>query len=166
MKTLYLLRHAKSDWDDPALADFDRPLAARGRKAAKRIGRALAGLDAPPALILCSPARRARETLDRVLPLLSPEPAVDLRPELYLGGWGVLLAVIGTLPDAVDRAMVVAHNPDMHDLAGRLSGHAEALRDGYPTGALAVLDFACSGWDRVGPGAGRLREFLKPRDLA
>ena len=170
MKTLYLLRHAKSDWDDPGMRDIDRPLASRGRKAARRIGHALAGLGAPPDLALCSSARRATETLDRVLAALDDRPVAETREDLYLSGWLVLLGAVQEVPDLVGRVLLVAHNPDLHVLTRQLAGGGapEALRalaEGYPTGALAVLEFPGPGWSDVAPGTGMLRHFIRPREL-
>src|SRR5690349_2787247 len=91
-RTVYLLRHAKSSWDDPALADIERPLAPRGRKAAKKIARYLRDRDVRPDLVLCSPAARARETLAAI-------GEGDVRPELYGASAAELLGVIHGLPD-------------------------------------------------------------------
>lgn len=170
MRLLYLLRHAKSDWAAPGTRDLDRPLAPRGIKAATRIGQVLADRDESPELILCSPARRARETLERALVALDPEPPVDIREDLYLTGWPILLAAIRGIPDGVGRALLVSHNPDLHDLTRRLAGDGDpralrALEDGYPTGALAILEFPGPGWSDVAPGAGLLRDFIRPREL-
>ena len=171
MKTLLLLRHAKSSWDDPGLADRDRPLAPRGRKAATEIGHHLARFDAIPELVLCSPARRTAETWERVLAALGDgaAPAVEIREEFYLGGRDTLLEAVRALPAGVSRVLVVAHDPDLHGLATLLAGRGDpgpmaALKQKVPTGALAVLGLP--EWADAGPGAAQLREFTRPRDLA
>ena len=171
MKTLYLLRHAKSSWDEPGLADRERPLAPRGRKAAAAIGQHLARFDAIPELVLCSPARRTTETLEGVLAALGAKaaPTVENREDLYLGGGQTLLEAVRALPAGVSRVLVVGHDPDLHDLAVSLAGSGEPgplaeLKQKFPTGALAVLGL--SAWSEAAPGAGRLREFVRPRDLS
>ncbi len=171
MKTLYLLRHAKSSWDDPALPDRERPLAPRGRKAAAAIGGHLARFDACPELVLCSPARRTTETLEGVLAALGPkaEPVVETREELYLGGGRTLLATVRALPPGVSRALLVGHDPDLHELAMLLAGGGEPgplaeLKRKFPTGALAVLSLP--EWGEAGPGVATLREFVRPRELS
>ena len=168
MKTLLLLRHAKSAWDDPGLADMERPLTPRGQAAAARMGRHLRDTGLVPERVLCSPARRAAETLALVLAGPTHTPVVDQRPELYLRGWSALLAAVQGLPGAVDRAMLVSHNPDIHELAVALagSGAPAALAAKYPTGALAVLRFAVQDWRAVAPGTGTLQEFVSPRHLS
>ena len=172
MKTLYLLRHAKSAWDDPGLADVARPLAPRGRKAATRVGRALRESGRLPELVLCSPARRAADTLARVLAELGPDPVpVETCEALYFGGPAALLLRVQTLPATLYRVMLVAHDPDLHELAVLLAGSGPtaarvSLSEKFPTGALALLDFPGDDWAAVAPGAGRLREFLRPRDLS
>ena len=170
MKILYLLRHAKSSWDDPRLDDRDRPLAPRGCAAATAIGHHLARFDAWPDRVLCSPARRSVDTLAGVLAVQvgGAAPAVEIREELYLQGGDALLAAVRSLPAEANRALLVGHDPDIHALATLLAGDGEpgplaALRRKYPTGALAVLTLPA--WSEAGPGAARLREFVQPREL-
>jgi phosphohistidine phosphatase len=103
VKTIYLLRHAKSSWDDPELADIDRPLAKRGKKARKAIARHLLKKDMRPALILCSPAKRARSTLKSVRAALDADAAVQIDDGLYGGDAGALLRRIHELDDRFPR---------------------------------------------------------------
>ena len=167
MKRVYLLRHAKSAWDDPSLRDRDRPLAPRGRKAAKRVGRWARKHDVRPQLVVCSSAVRARETLQRMLPALG-EPEVWVEVTLYAASADTLLARIGALPDEVDDAMLVGHNPGVMDLV-LLLARPGSLRDraseNVPTGALAVLELDVRHWPDVAAGAATLRRFVVPRDL-
>ena len=116
VKRLFLLRHAKSAWNDPTLRDRDRPLAPRGRKAAKRVGRWARRHDVRPQLVVCSSAVRARQTLERVLPGLG-EPAVWIEVTLYAAAADTLLARVRALPEEVDEAMLVGHNPGLMELA-------------------------------------------------
>ena len=160
-KLLLLLRHAKSSWDDPALADHDRPLASRGRKAAKLIGARLRTDETAVSLVLCSSAARARETLD----LVSPPGAIEIEDELYGASAHGLLERLRRVSDDVESVMLVGHNPAMHDLAVELlSGDGEPVVGKFPTGALATLTFM-GPWSSLAPRRGELVSFLKPREL-
>jgi phosphohistidine phosphatase len=167
VKRLALLRHAKSSWDDPDLRDRDRPLAPRGRKAAKRIGRWARKHEIRPQLVVCSSAVRARETLTRMLPSLG-EPDVWIEVALYAASAETLLARVRSLPDEVDDVMLVGHNPGVMDLVlvlaapGRLRERAAA---NVPTGALAVLKTGAAHWSDVSVGTASLAAFVVPRDL-
>jgi phosphohistidine phosphatase len=168
VKRLALLRHAKSAWDDPSLRDRDRPLAPRGRKAAKRMGRWARKHDLRPQLVVCSSAVRARETLARMLPGLG-EPEVWIEVALYAASAETLLARVRSLPEEVDDAMLVGHNPGLGDLLlllaapGRLRDRAA---ENVPTGALARLRLDVERWHDVGAGGAELASFVLPRDLS
>jgi len=167
VKRLLLLRHAKSAWDDPTLLDRDRPLAPRGRKAAKRVGRWAEAHDIRPQLVVCSPAARARQTLDRVLPGLG-DPEVSFEATLYGATVEELLDRVQALPGAVDEAMLVGHNPGLMDLVLLLSGpgrQRERATVNVPTGALAELELDVRRWAGVSPGRARLTRFVVPREL-
>lgn len=169
MVTLSLLRHAKSAWNIPGLRDFDRPLAPRGKKAAPRMGRFIAQNGLEPDLVLCSPAMRARATLDLILPEFATTPEVQFTEGLYGVGSDDMLRLIRALPQSCMHAMLVGHNPAMQALALELAGGGdadaiEALGARLPTGALAVFDFDC-GWLEIAPGGGTLRLFMTPRAL-
>ncbi len=174
MLTLMLLRHAKSDWDNPALADYDRPLAKRGRKAAPRMGAEIAALGLRPDLILCSSAVRAKETLALVLPALgSPAPEVVYDDAIYMATPAALLTLIRMLPKlgAPSKVMVVGHNPGLEELAQELvgggGGAAQAdLAAKFPTCALAAISFEADAWSDVAPGTGRVQHFLTPARLS
>lgn len=176
MKTLYLLRHGKSAWDDSEAADHDRELSPRGVKAASAIGKYLAGKKAAIDLALCSSARRTSDTLDLMMAELPARPMVERERGLYLCGERVLLERIKDAPDDVTELMVVAHNPDLHALGISLSvtaaaaveddEHCRALTMKFPTGACAVILFEnATRWRDVAPGTGRLMEFILPRKL-
>jgi phosphohistidine phosphatase len=163
MPTLYLLRHAKSSWGDPELPDHDRPLAPRGERAAALIGEHLRSAGIAPALVLCSSAVRARETLDRV----APEGELRIEPELYGAEEHDLLERVRLLPSRVESVMLIGHNPGLQELALLLAGQGEALADlhrKFPTAALVTLGFE-GEWDQLGPGVARLEGFVRPRDL-
>ena len=171
MKTLYLLRHAKSAWDDAGLADHDRPLAPRGRKAAPRVGAYMKAHAMRPDLVIASTARRAADTADLVLAAIGHAVPVEREHGLYLCGSHVLLERLRDAPDGVAALMLVAHNPDLHELATLLAGEGppkalESLRGKFPTAACAVLGFDVVRWSEVQPGDGRLLDWILPRTLA
>jgi phosphohistidine phosphatase len=170
MKTVYLLRHAKSSWDHPDLPDHDRPLAPRGRKAAPRMADHLRAEGVSPRRVLCSTATRARETWDAVGPSLASAPEVVHRRDVYDADDADLLAILRDLPDEVESVMVVGHNPTLEDLAHALAGGGDPaalarMGEKYPTCALAELQFAGESWSEVRRGAGRLVRFVRPKDL-
>ena len=149
MKRLCLLRHAKSDRSDPAAADFDRGLSPRGREAAPAIGRYLRRQKLVPDFVLCSSARRARETWELAEHALQADIQV---------------------PETVGTALLVGHNPGFHVLALQLVGSGDAaararLHAKYPTAALAVIDFEAPRWRDLAEGEGMLERFVAPRDL-
>jgi len=171
MLTLSLLRHAKSSWDDPTLADFDRPLSKRGETAAPRMGAYMAAQGLRPDLVLCSPAVRARQTLDLVLSHLSGGPTVIYENAFYLAAPSVFLARIRKIEADVHHALIVGHDPGIQGLALELchTGKAKALtalRGKFPTAALAVISFQVGAWAKVAPGKGRLDRFVTPKSLA
>ena len=150
------------------LDDFDRPLNARGKRAVGDIASVLSGLPAQPELVLCSPARRARETLDGIRPGLTGKPETRFDRSLYLAAPDHLAGVVLALPD-IACAMLIGHNPGLHELAVMLAGDGDrALRrrlaEHFPTGALAVLTFR-GEWRNARPGSGHLAAFMVPRDL-
>ncbi|MCB8879015.1 histidine phosphatase family protein [Acidisoma cellulosilytica] len=171
MRQLLLLRHAKSNWDDPSLNDHDRPLDAEGQSAAVALRAATIARGLAPDLILVSSARRTRETLELLEPL--PETVRVLRTsELYLASPRQILDQIADLPADTGSVMIIAHNPGLHDLAMMLIGpHAVSLSQpytmrvarGFPTAALA--EFSVAGSWRDLPQGARLVRFLTPHDL-
>lgn len=170
MVTLSLLRHAKSSWSMPGLADFDRPLAPRGTEAAPRMGRFMADSAILPDLVVCSSAARTRQTLALVLTALPAKPEVSYSDRLYGASPRQMLELVRALPTSSAHAMLVAHNPAIQEFAVALCGEGEAgaidrLHHKFPTAALAVVDFDLS-WEEVAPDNGRLRLFMVPRDLS
>jgi phosphohistidine phosphatase len=160
-KRLLLLRHAKSSWDDPALDDHDRPLAARGRKAAKLIGAYLRAEHVQICLVLCSSARRARETLD----LIAAPGEIQIERELYDASADQLLERLRRVPDEVAAVMLIGHNPAIQDLAVSLvAGVSELATRKFPTGALATLTLT-GPWRALEPRHAQLAAFVRPREL-
>jgi phosphohistidine phosphatase len=168
MKRLYLLRHAKSSWDDPTLADHDRPLAPRGRRAAKVMAEHLGRKGISPELVLCSPSRRTRQTLKRLAPALGKNADVQIEPELYAAPAADLLEVLHEVPDEVESVMLIGHNPGIQDLALSLASagpEIPRLRSKFPTSALATLELNGT-WRELAPGSAELVSFVKPKQLS
>ncbi len=170
MKTIFLLRHAKSSWDDSSLSDHDRPLSKRGRAAAPRIGAYMRGADYLPDLVLCSTSTRTRQTLDAVLSELGVEPAIDFLGELYLAAPSEMLDLVRSVPDTVEVVLMVGHNPGTGMVAAALSGDGLPdkiflMRAKFPTTGLAIVELSVDRWKDVVDGCGTLKEFIRPRDL-
>lgn len=166
MKTIYLLRHAKSSWSDPELADVDRPLAGRGISAAVMMGEHLVRAGARPGLILCSPALRTRQTAQ--LAGLE-DPLYD--ETLYQANGMGLLARLKDLPAALASVMLIGHNPGLRSLAlllaqARPGGWAwDRLVGKLPTGALVTLVSDTGRWEELALGSCSLEGFVRPKDL-
>jgi phosphohistidine phosphatase len=168
MRRLYLLRHAKSSWDDPTFADHDRPLAPRGRRAAKVMAEHLGRKGIAPELVLCSPATRTRQTLKRLAPGLGKNAEVRIEPELYAAPAADLLRVLHEVPDEVESVMLIGHNPGIQDLAlslARTGSEIPQLRGKFPTAALATLGLSGT-WRELAPGGAELVSLVKPKELS
>jgi phosphohistidine phosphatase len=162
MKTLLLLRHAKSSWKDASVADFERPLISRGKRASDLIGRFLKKKKLHPVLVLCSTAIRARETLRLVLEAARLVTEVQYNQCLYLASADRLAEIVSQIEDDRAIVMLVGHNPGMEDLIPRLTG----VTDGMPTGALAKIIFEVDRWTEISHERhGRLEWLVKPKDL-
>lgn len=171
MLRLLLLRHAKSSWTDPGLDDHDRPLSPRGLKSVPLVGRFMRTQKLVPDLVLCSPARRARETWKLASAELRSAPRLLMEDALYdFGNGGRILDTVRAKADTAKSVMVVGHNPSIERLAQRLIGKGDAklrkrLNEKYPTGALAVISFETDDWGNIEDGKGTLAFFARPRDL-
>jgi phosphohistidine phosphatase len=172
MRQLLLLRHAKSTWDDAMMPDRDRPLNARGRRAAAVMREAMRDLGLAPDLVLVSPSRRTMETLEMLEPW-DDAPLIEPTDSLYLANPAQLLAALHGVAETVRSVLLIGHNPGMHDLAVSLVGPramasgseaTRALSAGFPTGALAEFVVAGSWWE-LREGGGRLVRFLTPKML-
>ncbi len=169
-KRLILLRHAKSAWEDQDIADFDRPLSSRGRKAAPIIGAHLARAGYVPDLVLCSSASRALETLNLVIAGWQHQPNTRKQKSLYLAMPREMLKRVQSVGNEVNTVMLVGHNPGIADLANWLCHEGDATVRGalsrkFPTGAVAVIDFDVEDWREVDAETGRLVEFVTPRQI-
>ena len=175
-KQLLLLRHAKSSWDEPGLGDHERPLSPRGRRAVTVLAEHLRVNAIEPSLVLCSTARRTRETYEGV----EPRGELLIEPELFGADASSVLERLRSLPEEARTVMVIGHNPAMQTLVLRLVGSPlnQADRGGpaaeasdlsevqrkFPTGALATLTFECA-WSELAPGRARLAAFVRPKQL-
>jgi len=162
-RQLFILRHAKSSWENPGLDDHERPLAPRGQLAAQVLRQHLHRRGISPALVLCSSARRTRETLAGV----EPGGEQRIEPELYGAGAGALLERLRRVPEDVGSVMLIGHNPAVQVLVLRLAAGGEALeevRRKFPTGGLATLELDCA-WSELAPGRAWLTEFVRPKQL-
>jgi phosphohistidine phosphatase len=166
-RTVYLLRHAKSSWDDPDLDDADRPLAPRGHAAIAKIADYIRDHRIAPELVLCSPALRARQTLDGLGDAIG-DAEVEIDPTIYDAHESDLLAALRKVAPEVGSVMLIGHNPSIERLALLLaveSDRLDELRAKYPTAALATLTFDAGGWHELRAGGAELTDFVKPRDL-
>lgn len=171
MKTLTLLRHAKSSWDDPVERDFDRPLNGKGHRAAATVGRHMRSLGLHFDQVIASPALRVRETIDSLESGFGAalDPVFDRR--VYLASADALLEVIRAAPDSADSLLLVGHNPGLEDLVLLLvpdrdeDFERDKVEEKYPTAAVAEIALDVGGWSAVTPGCGRLARFIRPRDL-
>lgn len=169
MRRLLLARHAKSSWGNPALTDHDRPLNARGYRAAQLVGAALSELDCVPDVVLSSTAARTRETWARMEPHFGGHPRVEYHRGLYLAAPRSVLAAIADAPADAETLMVLGHNPSTHALAAYLSRKGDPreidlVRTKFPTGAIAVVDLSSNSWADADEG-GELKHFILPRRL-
>ena len=169
MKTLTLLRHAKSTWDDPIARDFDRPLNGRGRRAAAAMGREMRELGLTFDLVMASPAVRVIQTIEAVAGAFGTLNA-DYDKRIYLGSAATLTELILELPDSKSSVLLVGHNPGLENLALSLtSDEGDPLRgaiaEKYPTASLAEIGLPLVRWGDLVPGIGRVQRYIRPRDI-
>ena len=173
MKTIFLLRHAKSSWSDPSTDDFERPLNERGKRNAAQIGTYLAENSILPDVILCSPAARAQETLSLIRPYLPENQTFMVNNELYLASAVTILNFIEQVKETASSVMIIAHNPGLHELALNLAGRKNIgvspllnrVMQKYPTGALALAICETQNWANLTQNPSSLVDFVCPEDL-
>lgn len=162
MKTLLILRHAKSSWKKPGLADQDRPLNKRGKRDAPRMGQLVEQEDLVPDLIITSTAKRARVTAELVAENSGYEGEIQLERSFYMGYPEAYLEVLRQLPDEIQTVMVVGHNPGLEELLEELVMEPERL----PTAALARVDLPIQSWQELDDEVvGELVSLWRPREL-
>jgi phosphohistidine phosphatase len=162
MKTLLLLRHAKSSWSDPGLRDHDRPLNKRGERTAPRMGTLLADAGLRPDRVLCSTAVRARRTAELVAENCGYDGDIALVDDLYMAAPGTVIDVVQRKGGDADRLLVVAHNPGLEQLVAALAGRPER----FPTAALAEFRLGIATWDELELEAqADLQNIWRPKEL-
>lgn len=159
MKKLYLIRHAKSDWSNPALDDFDRPLNNRGKKNASLIGRLLHKKDIHPDLIISSPAYRARETTRKIAKKISYKNEIMYNENIYESSLKTILEIVNFIEDEYDEVFIVGHNPGLNMLAFYLID----FNDNLPTVGVLEIEFDCESWREVNKKNAKLVSFEYPK---
>ncbi len=171
MLRLMLLRHAKSNWSSSAIQDVARPLSERGETAARLMGGYMARHLLLPQRVLCSPARRTRDTWAGISAQWPADTDVVFDDRLYAATPHVVLSVVRAQGEATRRLLVIGHNPGLQEAAELLIAAGdvelrERLREKFPTAALAVIDFAIEKWARIHERSGRLDRYVTPRSVA
>ena len=172
MKSILLLRHAKSAWGQPGLDDHERPLNKRGERAAETMAEYIVHNAPRPDLILCSTAVRTRQTLAPLVHrLANPVPPIALEKGLYLATEGELLVRLRAVAEAVRTVLLIGHNEGIGELASALAGDGEmatlaSLHEKFPTAALAILRLGETPWQDLAPGDAELLAFVRPRDIS
>jgi phosphohistidine phosphatase len=170
MTILTVMRHAKSSWDQPNVADFDRTLNERGRKAARRVGRELKHRRIRFDRVIASPAVRVRETLTGLADGYGALPDTHFDPQIYGASLSSLFELVRQIPGTVHAPLFVGHNPGLQQLVLELaSDDGRELRSeveaGLPTAAVVLLELPAVRWDEVEPNRGTIRELILPREL-
>ena len=170
MKRLAILRHAKSSWGDPGLDDFDRPLNARGIAAARAMGKALKRRGLHVDHVLASPAKRVRETLEQVAKCYGKLPETRFDETIYLASPATLFEFVRDLPEGSRAPLLVGHNPGLERLLLKLTrddahGFHDRVAQGYPTGALAIVELPAPSWADIEPASGEIVDLILPREL-
>ncbi|MDQ3800700.1 MAG: histidine phosphatase family protein [Acidobacteriota bacterium] len=160
MKTLFILRHAKSSWDNPDLSDFDRPLNERGWRAAPFIGNLMRERALRADLILSSPARRAAQTATTVKEAAGFAAEIRYDERIYEASPSSLLYLLAESDDALDSVLVVGHNPGLEGLIKILTGGIQPL----PTAALAQIELNIDSWREIAAGSGKLNSVVRPKE--
>lgn len=155
------MRHAKSSWGDPSLADFERPLGERGLKAAPLVGRFMRRRRLRPDLVLCSPAERARQTAALVLESAGLAAPLRYDERIYEATPARLVEVVSQAEEGAGEVMLVGHNPGLEGLLELLTGEPRHM----PTAALARVALGIEKWGRLREGAGRVELFVRPKDI-
>ena len=161
MKTIFLLRHAKSSWENSDLSDFDRPLNQRGLEAAPFMGETIAKNQFQIDKIISSPARRAQQTAILVRESANINGEIEYDDRIYEASPPRLLKVISEIDEKYQSVMLVGHNPGMEGLVKSLAGELQPM----PTAALAVIDLKIDKWNEITADGGNLRILLRPKTL-
>ncbi|MAS96574.1 MAG: hypothetical protein CMO55_25575 [Verrucomicrobiales bacterium] len=164
MKELFLIRHAKSDWNDPGIPDHDRPLNSRGERDAPRMAAALKEQGILPDAVVSSTATRAKETAKTVCDGLGFSPdTIELNKDLYLAAPSTILRVIQQFDESAGTAFAFGHNPGMHETVNQLIGGWNVSE--FPTLAVARMELNIDYWGEADWECGLLTDLLIPRRL-
>ena len=161
MKTLFIMRHAKSSWDNAALSDYERPLNNRGLEAAPLMGDVMKKNGFQPEIILSSPARRAEQTAALIKQSANIGGAIRFDERIYEASPARLLEVISEQNEKTASVMLVGHNPGLEGLLKFLTGELQAM----PTAALAVVDLEIGKWSEINSSKGNLRTLIRPKEV-
>lgn len=162
VKTLLLMRHAKSSWGEPDLPDHDRPLNERGKRDVPRVAQWLADNQLVPQMILSSTAKRARKTAEKLVEATGWDAPIETRRELYLANPNTLVRALSELGSGADCVLLVGHNPGLEEFLARMTGQDQEL----PTSAVAQIEFAVDDWSELTPETpGECVLLRRPRDL-
>ncbi|MEP6924887.1 MAG: histidine phosphatase family protein [Pyrinomonadaceae bacterium] len=162
MKTLYVLRHAKSSWENHNQTDFERPLNERGLLAAPKMGKLMRAKSFAPDLIVSSPAARAKQTAEMVRDTAQFNVKIRFNAQIYEATVGDLLEVLCDISEKTENLLLVGHNPGLENLVRNLTGE---IRD-MPTAALAEIELKVVKWKEIYPACGKLRNLFKPKEIA
>lgn len=170
MRTLVILRHAKSSWATPGMDDFDRLLNERGNNDACQMANWIGAQGVEPDKIICSPAVRTRTTAQHIKTTLNIDPPISFPEGLYLASSDTLRDEVSKIDKTVTTAMIIAHNPGLHDIALRLlnkeeRSHAGLLRVAFPTTGCAIIKLPIDDWNDIEWNIGSLSSFMVPKSL-
>ena len=170
MKTIFLLRHAKSKWGDPNISDFDRPLADRGIKSAKKIGKYLKKKNYTPNVVYCSSALRAKQTCECINRIIKKKKNIIYKKDLYMSDSGTFIKFLKNTKDKYNSAMIISHNPGIENFAIEMIQNKDNeiydnINAKYPTGGLVIIKLKNSNWSKLKFESGEVCEFIKPREL-
>ena len=160
MKTLYILRHAKSSWDDHSLSDFERPLNSRGLKAALFMGSLMKERGFIPDVIVASPAMRAKQTAELVRDAAQFQPTIQFDSRIYEASVGTLVSVLSEIDNSLNSALIVGHNPGAEGLVYYLTSEITPM----PTAALAAIELNIRTWNEIDGGCGTLKQVIRPKE--
>ncbi len=165
MRTLFVIRHAKSSWNEPDLADFDRPLNERGKRDAPRMGKRLKERDVHPNIMLSSPARRALSTCRKIAEVIGyARENIKIEPELYHAGEEEILDIVRQLSPSNHTVVLVGHNPGITDFVNSINASREPFIPRVPTCGVVSFSFDVDDWKSIGFGTGEFVFFDFPKN--
>ena len=170
VKTLILMRHAKSSWDNPHKDDFDRPLNSRGRESAQMVAKHIHSLGFKPELTLCSSSVRCKETLELVIPYFSKTMHTRYLDDLYLAPERAILEIIKSIELSIDQMLVIGHNPGLSDLSQSLTYSSKNQNDyfetqQFPTSAASIFEMNIKNWLDFKLSESKIIDFVTPKNL-